>query len=264
MRTNNDWFYDYFIDELKAIRKNCIPKLQPDWNQNDDTKPDYVKNRTHYEESAYVDYALSMSDTIIVGFSMPEVGETITVKINGVESAETVKEAESGFMGFSYKYIGNIDFDSLVTGGTGWCVVEVPGTVIGCANPDMTISLECIVVHKINNKFINYDGFVRTFDYYFKNYTIYKTLYNDTGDECPLYTCRDFILPDSGLELLGFMTETGLTKIISTRAYSCFVIGYRLGDTRYYTKKAVLGTNVDDMERTAAHEGYVYTIKPNA
>lgn len=50
MRTNNDWFYDYFIDELKAIGKNCIQKLpsdlgQPDWNQNDNTQPDYIKNR---------------------------------------------------------------------------------------------------------------------------------------------------------------------------------------------------------------------------
>ena len=27
-----------------------VASVQPDWNQNDDTKPDYVKNRTHYEE----------------------------------------------------------------------------------------------------------------------------------------------------------------------------------------------------------------------
>ena len=237
---------------------------QPDWNQNDDTQPDYVKNRTHYEESAYVDYALSMSVTTIVGFSLPEVGETITVKINGVDSAETVKEAESSLMGCSYKYIGNIDFDSLSTGGTGWFVGEVQGRASGLANPDTTISLECIVVHKINNKFINFDGFTRTFDYYFKNYTIYKTLYDNTGNECVLYTCIDFILPDSGLQLLGFMNEMGLSKVGSTSMYSCLVTGYVLGDTRYYTRNVVLGTNVDDMKKLAANSGYTFTTKPNA
>ena len=59
--------------------------VQSDWNQNDDTQPDYVKNRTHYEEKAYVDYVLNLSSTRITGFSMPEVGETMTVKINGVD-----------------------------------------------------------------------------------------------------------------------------------------------------------------------------------
>ena len=71
-----------------SVLGGLLSDLQADWNQNDETAADYVKNRTHYEESAYVDYVLNMSDTEITGFSMPEVGETITVKINGVESAE--------------------------------------------------------------------------------------------------------------------------------------------------------------------------------
>ena len=46
----DNWFYDYFIDELKAIRRNCIPTdwSQSDWNQNNDSQPDYVKNRPFY------------------------------------------------------------------------------------------------------------------------------------------------------------------------------------------------------------------------
>ena len=89
------------------VIKSTLDKLgvQSDWNQNDDTQPDYVKNRTHYEESAYVDYVLNMRPTEITEFSIAEVGETTTVKINGVESAETVKEAESSTVGGSYKYI---------------------------------------------------------------------------------------------------------------------------------------------------------------
>lgn len=47
---DNNWFYEYFINEVKAIKRNCIPTdgSQSDWNQNDDTKPDYVKNRPFY------------------------------------------------------------------------------------------------------------------------------------------------------------------------------------------------------------------------
>lgn len=38
---------DYKLSELAE---------QPDWNQNDPTKPDYVKNRTHYTERQEVEY----------------------------------------------------------------------------------------------------------------------------------------------------------------------------------------------------------------
>lgn len=36
--------------EQKKQARDNVGVLQPDWNQNDPTKPDYVKNRTHYEE----------------------------------------------------------------------------------------------------------------------------------------------------------------------------------------------------------------------
>lgn len=242
-------------------------KVQPDWNQNDSNASDYVKNRTHYEESTYVDYVLNTSGTSIVGLSMPEVGETITVKINGVESAETVKEAESGLIGVSYKYIGNIDFDSLTSGGTGWCVAEVQGHANGLANPDTTITIETIVVHKINNKFINFDGFARTFDYYFKgNSNIYKTLYKDDGNKCVLYVYNNIILPESGSQLLGFMGEVGFSKVESTRISSCLVTGFifNLSYSEVVVKNTILGTDTSEMEELAAEYGYVHTTNPNA
>ena len=33
---------------------NYVAETQPDWNQHDETKPDYVKNRTHWEKSEIV------------------------------------------------------------------------------------------------------------------------------------------------------------------------------------------------------------------
>ena len=238
-------------------------QVQSDWNQNDNAAAGYVKNRTHYEESIYVDYVLNMSETEIVGLSMPEVGETMNVKINGVDSAETVKEAESSNLGTSYKYIGNIDFDSLINGGTGWCVIALPGVALGFANADTTITVEDIVVHKINDKFINFDGFVRTFDYHFKTGAIYKTLYKDNGDECILYMCDNFIRPETGSQLFGFMSELGFSNVGGTSSNSCFVSGYIININGDVTvQRVVLGTVTSEMEQTAASYGYTLTTNP--
>lgn len=262
---------------VKAVDENGKPtewepatlpeQVQADWNQNDSTAADYVKNRTHYEESAYVDYVLNMKGIDIVGFSLPEVGETTTVKINGVESVETVKEAESSLMGgISYKYIGNIDLDSLFTGGTGWLVVDAQGEVFGYAVPDTTISVESIVVHKINDKFINFDGFVRTFDYYFKDYTLYKQLYNDDGNVCYLYMCNNIILPKNNSQLLGFMGEIGFSYVSSKTPQSCFVTGYIISSVSgsIEIRNVVLGTNTTEMEELAAKYGFTHTTNPKA
>ena len=242
-------------------------QVQPDWNQNDSTSADYVKNRTHYEESTYVDYVLNTSKTLIVGLSIPEVGETMTVKVNGVESAETVKEAKSSILNISYKYIGNIDIDSLFNGGTGWCVLVFQEEVGGFANPDTAITVKSIVVHKINDKFINFDGFARTFDYYFKgNTSIYKTLYDNDGNSCVLYVYDNIILPKSGSQLLGFMSEVGLSKVYSTGISSCFVEGFifNVEPSAVVVKRTILGTDTSEMEELAAGYGYVHTTNPNA
>lgn len=238
---------------------------KPDWNQNDSTAADYVKNRTHYEESSYTDYVLNMDGTEIVGFSIPEVGGTITVKINGVESTETVKKGTSGPLG-NYTYIGTNDFDSLRKGRTGWCVAAISGATFGFANPDTTMSVFATVVHKIDDKFINFDGLVRTFDYHFKGCTIYKRLYKNDGSECVLYTCGDLILPEANSKLFGFIGEAGFSKVGRTGANSCFVNGVTISgvDGSITVKNVVLGTNTTEMEQIAANYGYTLTTKPNA
>lgn len=250
--------------EWEAV--DMAEQVQPDWNQNDSTAKDYVKNRTHYEESVYVDYVFNTRGTVITGFSMAEAGETMAVKINGVESSETVKEAESSMLGSSYKYIGNTDIDSLFNGGTGWCVIYVRETTVGFANPDTTITVETHVFHKINDKFINFDGFVRTFYYHFGNPTLYKPLYNDDGGTCSLYTCNNFILPKPNSQLFGFMAEIGLSKVSSTGINSCFVTGVIINheNNSITTINVVLGTDTSEMENLAAEYGYVHTTNQNA
>lgn len=239
--------------------------VQSDLNQNDSTAADYVKNRTHYEESSYTDYVLNMYGLEIIGFSMPEVGGTVTVKINGVESAETVKKGTSGPIG-NYTYIGTIDFDSLQNGRTGWLVAGIQGQAVGFANPDTTITVFTTVIHKIDDKFINFDGFVRTFDYYFKDYTIYKRLYKNDGSECALYMCDHFILPEIGSQLFGFMGETGFSNVESIRERSCFVKGVMISGTdgSITIENTVFGANTTEIEQLAKDYGYTLTTKPNA
>ena len=239
--------------------------VQSDLSQNDSTASDYVKNRTHYEESIYTDYVLNSAGTEITGFSMPEVGETVTVKINGVESVETVKTDTSSAAGLPYKYIGNINLDSLQAGGTGWLVAEAMGNVSGFANPDTTITVWTTVIHKIDDKFINFDGLVRTFDYYFKGYTLYKTLYNNNGAKCFLDVCDYFILPEPNSELFGFIGEIGFSKVVDIMPSSCFVRGFTLNEDGTATvENAIFGTNTTEMEQLAADYGYTLTTKPNA
>ena len=248
----------------KKIGEDLTGQIQADWNQNDNAQPDYVKNRTHYEESMYIDYVLNTGGTDILGFSMPIAGETITVKINGVDSTETVKNGKSGPLG-NYRYIGTIDYDSLRKGGTGWLVFYTSGLVVGLANPDTTISVWTTIIHKINDKFINFDGFVRTFDYYFNYYTLYKTLYKNDGAQCFLDMCDHFIPPEPKYQLFGYMGEIGFSKVVDTRQRSCFVRGFRLNEDGTVTvENAIFGTNASEMEQMAADYGYTLTTKPNA
>ena len=71
---------------------------QPDWNQNDDTKPDYVKNRTHWTEPEILDVIFQQDDVALydaTDFLQSEqslvlseelvVGDTYNVNIDGVD-----------------------------------------------------------------------------------------------------------------------------------------------------------------------------------
>ena len=72
--------------------------VQPDWNQNDDTQPDYVKNRTHWTEPEILDVIFQQDDVALYNASdfleanqllvLSEelvVGDTYNVNIDGVD-----------------------------------------------------------------------------------------------------------------------------------------------------------------------------------
>lgn len=81
------------IEEYKRWREKHpgenVPPFgaQPDWNQNDPDAPDFVKNRTHYEEFKTIIEERGVHAWFDgVGFAasrIPQVGEKLTVTLNG-------------------------------------------------------------------------------------------------------------------------------------------------------------------------------------
>ena len=105
----------YKVYASKDYVENKIQEshVQPDWNQNDETQPDYVKNRTHYAETAIVTvfpetsftsektsgsiYAWESAEHFIN--ELPEAGEAATVVFDGTEyaCAATVKNGVAAY-----------------------------------------------------------------------------------------------------------------------------------------------------------------------
>ena len=74
-------------------------QVQPDWNQNDSTQPDYVKNKTHYystKEIATFSPVNSAERVLLVPYS--DIPELVCVDING-QRFEGLSRDVSGYIG---------------------------------------------------------------------------------------------------------------------------------------------------------------------
>ena len=241
---------------------NIPESAQPDWNQNDNTQPDYVKNRPFYSETRNMTVE-NVTDAPLKGFPAFVTGDTVNVNVDGVEHslAAYYDESEGVFT------IGDIYSDlENGKGQLGWQFYSDGKSYVNFyATEAHTIYYLGVFTYKIDNKFLNFDGLVRTYNYYFKDESLYKTLYNSAGDECTLYTCSDFILPDQDAQLFGFMSEFGFSKVDSVDLYSCFITGFIITTNAVVRiARVVLGTDTSHMETMAADNGYTYTTNPNA
>ena len=108
-----------------------VPSVQPDWNQNDSTQPDYVKNRPFYAGNL-VETVMLPETTItitagsqnLISSSFPysfELGKTYVITFDGVDTEYTAYEAE-GFVVIGYDY-------SSVVGGSGYVVMNGNGAI---------------------------------------------------------------------------------------------------------------------------------------
>lgn len=228
------------------------------------------EDRLAYEYTEWKDFTLSLGKrTEITGFTMPPVGDTVTVKVNGVESVETVKSGE--IEGMSYSYIGSIGMAELGSGAEGWIVFNNYAnyaSVYGSANPETNVSLFITEQHKIDEKYIQQDkNFVRPLSYCIDDHVLFKHYYNESGEEVITYKCDSIKLPDNNrIFVYDLGGEMGMGNFI-TVAPKAFFTGIYIFTTIGTTSKIshtheIYGTDETAITELAAEEGYTLTTKP--
>lgn len=216
------------------------------------------EDRLAYEETVWKDFTLN-AETEITGFTMPPVGDTVTVKVNGVESVEIVKSAE--FEGNPYSYIGSVDMMGLITGTEGWFIGGT-SEIVGSANPETTVSVMVLGPHKIDEKYLD-TAFVRTLSYYTGPYSLYKPFYNESGDKVIAYKCSKIINPSTNTVFIYDGADIGIGKIGGGNPSSFFAYIYIIVDNLSINSvEHIYGTDENDMTRLAASRGYTLTTKP--
>ena len=223
------------------------------------------EDRLAYEYTEWKDFTLSLGKgTKITGFTMPPVGDTVTVKVNGVESVETVKSGE--IEGGSYSYIGSTDMAGLFSGIEGWSIADVGADVIGLANPETTVSLLIPEQHKVDEKYIQQDkDFVRPLSYYIgSNYEIYRTYYDESGGEITTYKC-DNIETKSAHANTVFVYDVGdigMGQFIKVMPKAFFIGGKIFTTSGIRDDCEIYGTDETAIAELAADLGYTLTTKP--
>ena len=113
------------------------------------------EDRLCYYSDEWADLTIDENSIDITWLVLPPVGETVTVKINGVESVETVKR---GFIDtIEYFYIGTADYSTIASGGDGWAILYFPDgsqSAIGYAKPQTVVSIKHDLVKRIDSKYL--------------------------------------------------------------------------------------------------------------
>lgn len=176
-------FFSALINKMKGFRGN--------WNQNDPTADDYIKNRTHYTEiGEVVVLPLTTLTSLEVELQRPLVeGQTYTITWDGVTYESVAREYEGYIMvgnNAIYSYDDGIETD---TGEPFALEIEQGDTVAyiyvlseprtldsdGSEVAQHTISIIVYeeVIHKLDNKFIDMPDGIVTED------ILYETLENE-------------------------------------------------------------------------------------
>ena len=227
------------------------------------------EDRLAYETSLWKDFALYESSTQITEFTMPSVGDTVTVKINGVESVETVKSAE--VEGLSYSYIGSVDIAGLNSGANGWNIAYMDGEPVcfGSSHPDTTVSLFVTEPHKIDEKYIPQDGFVRSLLYYTgTERNLFRIYYNESGDNVHCYKCDNINVPGIHDKIfvnanqVEFSIGCFVANLSNSFAVSVCVLDPGNNEKSISRRDYIYGTDETEMTQLASMRGYTLTTKP--
>ena len=157
IQTKND------LDETNAIASKLNSSLkdkvedgiQSDWNQNDDTAVNYIKNRpfyTYYVEDT-VNYNPNSGSIMLEGFIPFKEGDNVTVKIDGIECSKNVGCIQNED-GPTILYIGDnpINEESF-----NWCILAAPSEdelYVFSAKEPHSITYKKKQFHTIDSRYI--------------------------------------------------------------------------------------------------------------
>lgn len=159
-------FTKTIINAIQSWTKGKIKDSVADWNQNDASADNYVKNRTHYEEEVQ---NVILSEQTIEGFAVmqepiyavqnvfyivPELNKTYTVIWDGIAYDVQLQAADSvDYLGNeNYVYMqggGNIPFALIFAGGNIFVVTESTAT-----SHTISITTPETIVHKLDTKYL--------------------------------------------------------------------------------------------------------------
>ena len=122
-------------------------QIQSDWNQNDDTAADFVKNRPFYSEIGNMTVENAVWETL-KGFPVFAVGDTVTVNVDGVEHSLVAYNDEGvAAIGDTFNSVNNGE------GQLGWNIY-VDEEVYFYATESHTVSYLGTVYHTIDKKYL--------------------------------------------------------------------------------------------------------------
>ena len=123
---------------------------QPDWNQNDETAADYVKNRPFYSETGTVTVENAIDGMPLERFPVFSVGDTVTVNVDGVEHSLVAYDDEGLVtIGDTSSSIDNGE------GQLGWQIyVNIEKVCFGAMAPHTVSYLGTDYHHKIDEKYL--------------------------------------------------------------------------------------------------------------
>ena len=138
-------------DAIRSLSEEIVNLPQADWNQNDSTAADYVKNRPFYSDTAEIEIVTEGErGNLLEGFPAFAVGDTVTVKVDGMEHSLVAYEDNGSTT------IGDA-FSSLESGEgqLGWKIIVIENELaLFFATEAHTVAYLGINHHKIDQKYL--------------------------------------------------------------------------------------------------------------
>ena len=235
------------------------------------------EDKLTYVTHEWVDWQLPNTEEdncVITNFTLPEVGQTVLVKLDGVESIETVKAVTDDEHGVYTGYIGSIDPVSLQSGGSGWCIYGFRNDygfvkIFGGQSVDkviQSVSLYCSIIHKINPDYLPIDGYVRSLIYYATPYLASNTFWNEHGlmVACRLCALDSFKLPRWRESLIMPESTSGIGSVayVGNDAFAVNYCEFNFIESKIEFNFDIYGINEDTMVAMAKKLGFTLTSKP--